>query len=148
MIRQLEEFAVSKGIITLKDLDFVQLSEFLTTLKDGPQATGKKIERLRNFFAYCQDADWVTKNPAKKLKPPKAVQVPTLPFSKDEIVRLIEAASRPLPESHYSYYAEKWADLLYSGIELNNQLLLCNNRNIFPVGSFENRPLEVNLIYR
>ncbi len=92
VIRQLEEFAAKKSIVLLKHLDFVQLSEFLTTLKDGPQATEKKIERLRIFFSFCQDADWIAKNPAKKLKPPRVKPVPTLPFSQDEIVpsRLLE----------------------------------------------------------
>jgi len=131
VMRQLEEFVAKKGIILIKDLDFVQLSEFLTTLKDGPQATEKKIERLRNFFSFCQDADWIAKNPAKKLKPPRIKPVSTLPFSQDEIVHLIEAASRPLPDYHYGYYAEKWADLLtfvlllrFSGLRISDAALL------------------------
>jgi hypothetical protein len=131
VMRQLEEFAAKKGIILLKDLDFVQLSEFLTTLKDGPQATEKKIERLRNFFSFCQDADWISKNPAKKLKPPMINPIPTLPFSQNEIVRLIEAASLPLHDYHYSFYADKWTDLLtfllllrFSGLRISDAALL------------------------
>ena len=130
-IRQLSEFAAKRGIILLKNLTFAELSAFLSTLKDGPLATTKKIERLRNFFSFCQNADWITKNPAKMLKPPMATHVPTLPFSQDEIVRLIEAASRPLPDYHYSYYAEKWADLLtfvlllrFSGLRISDAALL------------------------
>jgi integrase/recombinase XerD len=131
VLRQLSEFAIRRGIILLRDLGFAELSQFLSTLEDGPLATIKKIERLRNFFSFCQNADWISKNPAKMLKPPKATQVPTLPFSQEEVVRLIEAAIRPLPDYHYGYYAEKWADLLtfvlllrFSGLRISDVALL------------------------
>ena len=46
-------------------------------------------------------------------------------------MRLIEAASRPLPDYHYGYYAEKWADLLtfvlllrFSGLRISDAALL------------------------
>jgi site-specific recombinase XerD len=31
----------------------------------------KTLERLRSFFNFCLDSDWIEKNPAKALKPAK-----------------------------------------------------------------------------
>jgi integrase len=39
---------------------------------------------VRGFFAFCVDAGWIEKNPAKKIKAPQSKQAPTLPYSESE----------------------------------------------------------------
>ena len=55
----------------LKQLDVDALRAFRATWADGPLSAYKNLERLRSFFAFCQQAGWIPQNPAKALKPPK-----------------------------------------------------------------------------
>jgi integrase/recombinase XerD len=92
--RQLASFATNEGLTVLKQLDLDTLSRFRSTWKDGPIAAGKKLERLRAFFSFCRDRNWIDDNPARKLKSPKFKQRPTMPFSHDEMMRINAAATR------------------------------------------------------
>jgi integrase len=49
------------------------------------------LERLRTFFRFAQESKWVEENPASKLKTPKVTQRPTLPFTSDEMLRILAA---------------------------------------------------------
>ena len=51
----------------------------------------KKVGRLRGFFNFCVERDWIEKNPAKLLKAPRHVQTPTEPVSDEDFDKLIEA---------------------------------------------------------
>ncbi|HVB33691.1 MAG TPA: tyrosine-type recombinase/integrase [Patescibacteria group bacterium] len=48
----------------------------------------KKLERLRTFFRFCHDSGWISKNPARVLKPPKVKMKPTLPLSKEQLEKI------------------------------------------------------------
>jgi integrase len=48
----------------------------------------KKFERLRSFFLFCENNGW-SGNPCKGLKPPKVQQNPTLPFTQEEIGKIL-----------------------------------------------------------
>ena len=92
LMRQLDSFLESSKILMLSDINLETLRAFLGTLKDGPLAKTKKIDRLRSFFKFCINSDWLDKNPAKLLTPPIAKRVPTLPFSDTEIGSIIGSA--------------------------------------------------------
>ena len=57
----------------------------------GPLSALKKLERLKTFFCFCEDAGWTRENPAKVLKAPQVSQRPTLPFTKDEMEKIMWA---------------------------------------------------------
>lgn len=59
--------------------------------KLGPMTSRKKLERLRTFFRFCQEAGWIAGNPAKILKAPVGKQSPTLPFTTSEMERILWA---------------------------------------------------------
>ena len=92
LFRQLTAFAESQGVGFLKQLDVAMCREFRTTWKDGNLAALKKLERLRSFFRFCVENAWLIENPAKKLRNPKCGQRPTLPFSPEEMTRILDAA--------------------------------------------------------
>jgi integrase/recombinase XerD len=46
---------------------------------------------LRSFFKFTQENGWLAENPAKKLGQPKYEQRPTLPYSHDEMTRILTA---------------------------------------------------------
>jgi integrase len=51
----------------------------------------KKLERLRGFFRFCNQAGWITSNPALAIKPPKVTDPPTLPFTNEEVEKILWA---------------------------------------------------------
>ncbi len=53
VMRQLEEFCTAHNLLMLTDVNLESLRAFLGTLKDGPLAKSKKIDRLRSFFKFC-----------------------------------------------------------------------------------------------
>ena len=89
--RTMQEFAIQNGFRFLKQLDLVTLRDFRLGWQDGPLSSAKKLERLRAFFRFAVESKWVDENPASKLKAPKVTQRPTLPFTQDEMVRILAA---------------------------------------------------------
>jgi site-specific recombinase XerD len=49
---------------------------------------------MRAFFRFCQQAGWIKQNPALSVKPPKVTHSPTLPFSREEMQRILDACGR------------------------------------------------------
>lgn len=92
VMRQLEKFLEQHKILMLSDIDLETLRAFVATLKDGPLAKGRKIDRLRSFFKFCINSDWLEKNPAKLLVPPISRRVPTLPFEDADINTIVGCA--------------------------------------------------------
>jgi site-specific recombinase XerD len=91
LFRQLDEFAQVNGYRFLEELDAPSLRKFRATWKDGNLAALKKLERLRTFFRFAQGSKWITENPAAEVKSPKVNSRPTLPFTHDEVVRILRA---------------------------------------------------------
>lgn len=81
----------SKGLSNLRQLTVDALRQFRQSWKDSPLYATKNLERLRAFLRFCQQAGWIKQNPATSVKPPKVTQSPTLPFSKDEMKRIVKA---------------------------------------------------------
>jgi site-specific recombinase XerD len=49
------------------------------------------LELLRSFFRFACESGWLPDNPTRKLRNPKIVEFPTLPFDREEMVRLLAA---------------------------------------------------------
>lgn len=81
---------------SLKELNIERLRAFRSTWKDGPRAAGKKIDRLRTFFRFCIDNQWIERNLALSLKAPLVKDKPTLPFSREEMVKIVDKAGDAL----------------------------------------------------
>lgn len=92
--RQFEQFARASGFRFLKELDAPALRNFRATWKDANLAALKKLERLRTFFCFAQSSKWIEDNPAKGLKNPKVSARPTMPFTYDEMIRILHACDK------------------------------------------------------
>jgi integrase len=89
----LAEFATSRALRLLIELNVEMMREFRQYWKDGHLAAAKKLERLRAFFRHCVDNGWIAKNPAMAVKVPEPTekeQCPTLPFEDDELRRIYD----------------------------------------------------------
>jgi site-specific recombinase XerD len=52
----------------------------------------KEVELLRQFFEFCRDREWTTKNPARSLKRPIMMEAnDVVPYTQSEIVKIIAA---------------------------------------------------------
>ncbi len=83
-----------RGLRYPTELNLEVLDDFRAGWKDGPRSSAKKLERLRAFFRFAQDRGWVTQNPAGKLKAPKVTVCPTLPYSREEMMRILAATAK------------------------------------------------------
>jgi integrase/recombinase XerD len=92
--RQMEDFALRRRLSFLTDFDLSKVSQFRSEWKDGPRSSAKKLERLRAFFRFAQKRKWVPENPAMELKAPRVTLCPTLPFTREEMLRILAATDQ------------------------------------------------------
>ena len=85
-------FAADKGLCLLRDFDVDRLSRFRATWKDGPRTAAKTLERLRSFFRFAYDRDWIESNPATRLKLPRVSLCPTMPLTRAHMLKLLSAS--------------------------------------------------------
>lgn len=96
--RQMEEFAARRGLRFLSEIDLTTASAFRAGWKDGPRSSAKKLERLRAFFRFGVKRKWTTENPAGELKAPRITLCPTLPYTREEMVKILAATDEYLNE--------------------------------------------------
>lgn len=89
--RQMKAYAEENGLTLLSQFNLDITSRFRGTWKEGARTVSKKLERLRAFFRFCQDRQWVESNPATKIKLPKVSVCPTMPLTHEEMIRLLSA---------------------------------------------------------
>ncbi len=128
-------FATDKGLCLLTDFDVDRLSRFRATWKDGPRTAGKKLERLRAFFRFAHDRQWVESNPATRIKLPKVSIRPTMPLTRDEFVKILTACdtlqvTAEKPGAKFNARRLKTLVLLmrYSGMRVSDAVTLTTDR--------------------
>lgn len=87
-------YCQAKGFDRLKDLNVDALRSFRKTWKFSATSAVKRLEYLRGFLRFCEESEWIERNPAKAIKPPKVTQSPTLPFEDQDIKATLEAADK------------------------------------------------------
>lgn len=116
----------SKGYRLFKRLTVDALRDFQTTWDDGPLYATKNLERLRAFFEFVLEAQWIARNPVASLKRPKATDNPTLPFSEDEMKRILEACDRyPGNQDRMKAFV---LTMRYSGLRIGDTIALDKSR--------------------
>jgi integrase/recombinase XerD len=91
--RELVEFADARKIATFADFDLGALTAFRASWKNSNLSALKKLERLRSFFRFARDNGWVTENLAERVKSPRVTMRPTLPFSRAQMTKILQAAN-------------------------------------------------------
>lgn len=82
------EFEAFFGDIQLRAITLDDVSRFRESWKMSAITARKKIERLRSFFKFCVDRDWIEKNPAKGLKLPKETTIQVKPYEPAELEKI------------------------------------------------------------
>lgn len=91
LFTRLSDFTAQHGLTWLPQFDVAACRDFRTSWGVAPVTANKMLERLRAFFGFCVDSDWLAKNPAKAVKRAKEEQPPTMPFTKEELGRIYRA---------------------------------------------------------
>lgn len=99
VLAHLAQYAERKGVRLIRGFDADKIRDFREGWTFSAVTAAKKLERLRAFFRFCKDADWIADNPCDKVKPPKVDRTPTLPFTRDEMDRILAACDR-VPDNY------------------------------------------------
>ena len=122
-------FCEAKGYATLSHLDVDVLRTFRASWPYSPLSARKRLEYLRSFLRFCQDSGWVDRNPALAVKGSKVEPNPTLPFSDDEVERILMAARDLRDFGRYGPKIEPMVLLLrYSGLRMQDAACLARER--------------------
>ncbi len=129
LFKQLKAFADDRGIKYIDECDIDTLRQFRESWTNKNYSAKKKLEALRTFFRFVHDTGWLPTNPAKPIKAPKVVEGTTLPFTKDEVERVIAACDQyPRPgHANKSWGARLKALTLllrYSGLRIADAVTL------------------------
>lgn len=92
--RQLPAWCESKGYRYVKQLTFEELASFKASWKMKPATAAKRLELLKQFMATCVAAGWIETDPTVKMKPPEIPETQTLPFTDEEMTRILDACDR------------------------------------------------------
>jgi integrase/recombinase XerD len=128
--RQLQAFADQRSLKYLADLDLDKLTDFRASWPNRNVGALKKFELLRTVFAFCFKRHWIGDNPATDLEKPKAVGRPTLPFSRDEMIRILSAAESCKDSALLNERRLRALVLLlrYSGLRIGDAVTLTKDR--------------------
>ena len=92
----------------------------------------KNLERMRAFFRFCEQARWVDRDPAASVKAPKVKRTPTLPFSAEEMKRILDACDQ------YPGNADRMKAFVltmrHSGLRIGDTIALKEQMRVIAVG--------------
>jgi len=94
LFSRIADFAKRKGVRYLKELDLPILDQFRSAWKENPLSGLKKLERLKAFLRFCERRKWIDTNPAVYMKSPKIPNCPTLPFTREEMLKILAALDK------------------------------------------------------
>ncbi len=127
LFRRLKDFAVRRGVVFLRDLDLDALRQFRETWPHRNISARKKLEALRTFFRFAHESDWIPSNPASKIRPPKVTEPPVVPFTTEEVNRILEACdSYPDRPNAVRLHALVLL-LLHSGLRIRDAVTLARD---------------------
>jgi integrase/recombinase XerD len=131
LFRHLMTFAEAYKLQFMDELDLDSLAMFRASWTEGPCTSLKKLERMRAFMRFAEKRDWIKRNPAIDLKAPKVPVKPTLPFTREEMIRIL-AALTPYGGSAGVKNAQRLRAfvllLRYSGLRIGDAVQLTVNR--------------------
>jgi integrase len=128
LLAKLQAFAKAndKHFLSALDVDALRLFRESWTVKSSTAI--KELERLRTFYKFALDQDWLSKNPVLKIKPPKSSTAPTLPYSHEELKRVLKATDE-YPNARNAVRLRALTLLLrYSGLRITDAVCLQKSR--------------------
>ena len=124
--RVIAEVKSALGTIVLRNVTVDDIRRIKEGWKFAPITVQKRLEMVRKFFGFCVDSEWLDRNPAKRVKLLPAKYALTLPFSDEEMEKILWAAES-IREAHPKIPEETPAKLLalillmrYAGLRISD----------------------------
>ena len=92
--RRMEGFAERQRLKLLRDFNTDTLELFQSEFHGSDVTCSKALERLKAFFRAAFLRKWIRDNPALTLRGPKPKPRPTLPFTEEEMARILAAIEK------------------------------------------------------
>jgi len=128
LLARLQTFADENNKSILSDFDVDLMRRFRESWKVQNYTALKELERLRTFFRFAVSSDWIAKNPVQTIKSPRVQDPPTMPFTRDEFKRVIDACA-DYPNSRNAVRLKALTMLLrYSGLRITDAVCLERRR--------------------
>jgi len=128
LFKQLDVFSQDKGLVYITECEIEVLRLFRESWKNKNYSARKKLEALRTFFKFVHESGWLPTNPAKIIKPPKVEDPPTMPYSKDEVKRVLDACDK-YPDQRNKIRLKALTLLLrYSGLRITDAVTLTKHK--------------------
>jgi site-specific recombinase XerD len=134
LFQHLKTFATGQGVRFLREFNLPMLRKFRAGWPNRNLSALKKLECLRAFFRFAHESHWVDENPAKYISNPKITDRPTMPFTREEMIRILAACNRY--EDNYGRTGQPNARRLrafvlvlrYSGMRIGDTVTLAKER--------------------
>jgi integrase len=130
--RQMQGFGQNQGLRYMSEFDLPICRAFRASWPHQNLTALKTLERLRAFFRFAQESGWISENPARKLKNPRVTHTPTLPFTREEMTRILAACDAYAQTRAGSGNAARLRALVlllrYSGLRIRDGVTLCRDR--------------------
>lgn len=120
-LKALMQWCKEHSIENLNQITLDVLSKWRASRTDQPSTQVKMLIHVRQWSEFCKARAWITENYAESIKLPKVKPNPTLPFTRDEMRRLIAACDK-MPEPKRIRAAV--LTLAYSGLRISDLVAL------------------------
>jgi site-specific recombinase XerD len=148
LLRYFAEFCASRPWTYVDQVD-VEAMDLYAQLRSKLKSWVKDVELLRQFFDFCRDRDWVSRNPARALKIPRRLQDANdvVPYAHWEIVKII-AACDEIGRTSYERRRARAMTLLmrYAGLRISDVVTL--SRDHIRGNRLEKRAVKNNKLIR
>ena len=128
----LKEFCAKEGVTFVDSANVETMDRYAAWRGTAGWAWIKEIELLRQFFEFCRDREWTSKNPAKSLKRPVLREAnDVVPYAKKEIIAIIAACNHIGRSSYERRRAHAMVLLMrYAGLRISDVVTLSRNHII------------------
>jgi integrase/recombinase XerD len=135
----------------VSDVDLAKLTQFRASRPVSANTSNKELTQLRALFKFASDRKWTPENPCVNLRGSKPDNTPTLPFTRAEIDRILEACGR-LEDSNPRTLARVRLRaralvlvLLYSGFRISDAVKLERSAVNMETGQFVVRTMKTGV---
>lgn len=122
----LTEFCETASLIYVDRVNVETLDRYAKWRSKERWAWIKEIELLRQFFEFCRDREWTTKNPARALKRPRLQEANhVVPYNQKEITKILFACEG-IGKSKYERLRARAMTLLmrHAGLRISDVVTL------------------------
>jgi len=126
ILNYLGEFCGSESIHFVERVNVETMDRYANWRSKGGWAWIKEIELLRQFFEFCRDREWTSKNPARALKRPVLREAnDVVPYTREEMIRIIAACDKIGRTSYERRRARAMVLLMrYAGLRISDVVTL------------------------